>query len=288
MKQQSKILPESAAAYKMLLRIPMFDPEKFPAKILNKTTGLSWYRDEIGMSGSEIFLFKKMALKIEKTSCTSENERKLLTWLDGKLPVPRIIETETEDGYSYLLMSRLQGEMACSKKSMRNAENTVKALANGLKLLWQVDISNCPCSNVVSEKLSQAKYNIENYLVEMEYFNPGTFGPEGFSDLPDLYNFLDRKRPKEDFVFSHGDFCLPNVFVKGSDVTGFLDWGSGGIADRWQDIALCLRSLRLNYVKLSGYGEADYRKRKEQLFQELAIEPDEEKIRYYLLLDELY
>ena len=185
-------------------------------------------------------------------------------------------------------MSRLVGEMACSDNSMQYVEDTVKALANGLKRLWQTDIANCPCSNGISEKLKQAKYNMENNLVNTDAFNPETFGSEGFKHIADLYDYLDRNRPNEDLVFSHGDFCLPNVFVSGSDVTGFLDWGNGGAADRWQDIALCVRSLRHNYVEYAKYGEEAYQKVKKQLFQELGMKPDEEKIRYFILLDELF
>jgi kanamycin kinase/aminoglycoside 3'-phosphotransferase-3 len=266
----------------------MHDLDKLPKKIANRLTGLSWNSDDVGKSASTILLFDDMVLKTEKISRSSENEIKLLNWLDGKLPVPKIIEAEIQDGYSFLLMSRLPGEMACSDNSLRNMEDTVRALANGLKMLWQIDISNCPCSNVVSEKMNQAKYRVENNLVNTDDFNPETFSSEGFKDIPDLYEYLDRNRPKEDFIFSHGDFCLPNVFVDGCGVTGFLDWGCGGIADRWQDIALCVRSLRHNYVECAGYGESEYNKYKNLLFQELAIEPNEEKIRYYILLDELF
>jgi kanamycin kinase/aminoglycoside 3'-phosphotransferase-3 len=167
-------------------------------------------------------------------------------------------------------------------------EDTVRALANGLKQLWHIDISNCPCSNRISEKLRQAKYNIDRGLVDKDNFNPETFSSEGIKDVYDLYEFLDRNRPQEDIVFSHGDFCLPNVIISGLVATGFLDWGNGGTADRWQDIALCVRSLRHNYIKFAKHGENEYEKHKEQLFQALEIEPDEAKIRYYILLDELF
>jgi hypothetical protein len=38
----------------------------------------------------------------------------------------------------------------------------------------------------------------------------------------------------------------------------------------------------------AGYGEAEYQRHKALLFQELGMEPDEEKIRYYVLMDELF
>ena len=266
----------------------MFDLTRLPISIARRIAGLTWDCDDIGMSDSSILLFDDRVLKIEKASRSSENELKLLVWLDGKLPVPKIIEAVTLDGYSFLLMSRLSGEMACSDNCLQHMEDTVKALANGLKQLWHIDISNCPCSNRISEKLRQAKYNIEEGLVDKDNFNPETFSSEGFKDVYDLYEFLDRNRPQEDIVFSHGDFCLPNVFISGSAVTGVLDWGNGGTADRWQDIALCVRSLRHNYMEHDKYGEEAYHRYKEQLFQALEIEPDEAKIRYYIQLDELF
>ena len=259
-----------------------------PENIAARIEGLPYSRDNIGESGSKILLFDDMALKIEKICRSSENERALLGWLDGKLPVPKIIGAEIQDGYSFLLMSRLPGEMACLENNLRSPEDTVKALARGLQMLWEIDTAGCPCSNVVAEKLAQARHRIENNLVDMDDFNDNTFGPDGFKDVPDLYDYLDRNRPNVDLVFSHGDFCLPNVFVSGCEVTGFLDWGCGGIADRWQDIALCARSLRYNLVYCAGYSEAEYQEYRALLFRELGMEPDEEKIHYYVLLDELF
>lgn len=266
----------------------MFDMKNIPQSIANKINSFTWSIDDIGMSDSTVLLFEEMVLKIEKISRSSNYERILLEWLADKLPVPKIIEAETKDGYSFLLMSKLPGEMSCSDNNLQNIESTVKALAKGLKMLWQIDIKDCPYSNAVSEKIIQAKHNIENNQVDIDDFNPETFTTEGFKDVPDLLSHLDQNRPDEDLVFSHGDFCLPNIFVSGCETIGFLDWGNGGIADRWQDIALCVRSLRHNCTEDGIYGEDEYLQYKALLFKELGIEPDEDKIRYFILLDELF
>ncbi|MCL2717473.1 MAG: aminoglycoside 3'-phosphotransferase [Lachnospiraceae bacterium] len=259
-----------------------------PERIYSKTAGLKWTCDDVGMSESTVLLFDNMVLKIEKISRYSKYEHGLLGWLAGKLPVPKIIEAQEQDGNSFLLMSRLPGEMTCSESSLQNIEDTVKALAKGLKMIWKIDITNCPYLNNVPEKILQANYNIENNLFDMGGVNPETFTSEGFKNVSELYEYLDQNRPKEDLVFSHGDFCLPNVFISGNDITGFIDWGRGGIADRWQDIALCIHSLRYNCIEYALCDKEKCQEYENLLFQELAIEPDKEKIRYFILLDELF
>ena len=71
-------------------------------------------------------------------------------------------------------------------------------------------------------------------------------------------------------------------------MTGFIDLGKMGPADRWQDIAIAMRSLEHN---LSGkyhngipFGSFEPRR----FLEELGVEPDEKKNRYYMLLDELF
>ncbi len=265
-----------------------FDLTKLPKSISDITTGLPWTFDTFGMSGSTILVFDEMVLKIEKLSRTSENELKLLSWLQGKLPVPKRIEAVQQDGYSFILQSRLSGEMACSDGNLQELNHTVKALAKALRQLWTIDRGDCPCSNVVAEKLSQVKCQIENKLVDTDHLDEKTLSARGFSSLWGLYDFLNENQPTQDFVFSHGDFCLPNVFISGEEITGYIDWGCGGIADRWQDITSCVRSLRYNAINCAGYNEADFLNYKKLLFNELEIEPDEDKIRYYCLLDELF
>src|SRR5574344_1542322 len=62
-------------------------------------------------------------------------------------------------------------------------------------------------------------------------------------------------------------------------LSGFIDLGRSGSADRWYDIAFCVRSIS-EYI-----GEEQY---VELFFDLLGIKPDWEKIKYYILLDELF
>lgn len=227
-----------------------------------------------------------MVLKIAKSD--SDKERKILTWLDGKLPAPRLIAFEQQDGFNYLLMSKIPGEMACSEKNMQNPAPAVKALADGLKALWAVNPTSCPTNNTLEITLANARHNLENGLIDPKEIDEDRIFAHGFSGMDDLFVFMDKNRPNEEIVFSHNDYCLPNVFLENGKFCGLVDLGDAGIGDKWMDIALCVRSLEYNLVKLSKYSRSDYARYKAMLFDELGFAEDEDIIKYYILLDNFF
>ncbi len=259
---------------------------QFPKKISELISGEDYETDSIGMSDSSIRLFRDKVLKVQKKSRESENEYRMMLWLEDKLPVPKVIAYEQMGNFSYLLMSKCGGEMACEQKFMENPKKLAVMLAGGLKSLWNIDISDCPADWSLKNKLSDAKYNVEHGLVDLEHAEKDTFGKDGFQNPEKLLQWLYDNQPKEELVLSHGDYCLPNIFFEG-DRVGYIDLGRTGIADKWCDIAICYRSLLHNYAgkyngrAYSGWDELF-------LFQELGIEPDMEKLKYYILLDELF
>lgn len=264
----------------------MFLPEKI-RKLLSDE---NYTIDNIGMSESSVFIYENKVLKVQEWNEEAENEYRMLQYLNGKLPVPLLYACEIADGKSYLLMSKCAGEMACFHEYMNTPAVLCKLLANGLKRLWSIDVSDCPSNQRLSCKLARAEYNIKNGFVDLDNVEPDTFGEGGFKNPTELLQWLCENRPEEELVFSHGDYCLPNIFGIQGEVTGYIDLGRAGIADKWCDIALCFRSLSHNYGgKYKCHGNSVYSDYDELLlFHELGIKPDWEKIRYYILLDELF
>lgn len=261
----------------------MFLPERIEKLVADE----AYKADDIGMSGASVLFFGDKILKVQECNEESENEYRMMRYLQGKLPVPTVYAHETEGGKSWLLMSKCQGQMACAHEYMADTGTQCRLLADGLKRLWSIDISDCPSDQRLAHKLEQAEYNIENGLVDLDNVEPDTFGEKGFKDPEALLQWLYANMPKEEAVLSHGDYCLPNLFGMGERVTGYIDLGKTGIADKWCDIAICYRSLSHNYSgKYKGKTYSDYDDM--LLFRELGIEPDWEKIRYYILLDELF
>ncbi len=258
-----------------------------PPKIKEIIGARPYSIDKIGMSGSQVFQFEDLVLKIEKQREESDNEHLMMSWLANKLPVPKIFCSENHNGINYLLMSRIEGNMSCTPELLENPANLVKLLASGLEMLWGVDVSECPNNNSIENKLKLAETRVQDNLCDMEDAEPTTYGAGGFENPEELLQWLKENRPEEELVFSHGDYCLPNIIVKNNRVNGFIDLGRSGIADKYQDIALCYRSLQHNYG--GKYGGTVYEGfDPETLFHELQIAPDWSKIKYYILLDELF
>ena len=252
----------------------------FPRVIAEKTAGEAFETDSVGRSDSAVLLFADKALKIEKTSSVSDNEYAILQWLDGGLRAPRVLAFARENGFNYLLMTRLEGKMAFA--SDMTPEEISARLAEGLKLLRSTDISDCPCRRTFFSALKEAKKRMDDG--ELKALSPQT---EEFPDFESLYAYLEANIPEEEPVFSHGDYCLPNVFLS-DDGIGFLDLGSAGVMDKDYDVFMCLWSMRYNFVTLGGMSEERFEVCKRCFFEALGEAEKEEKLRFHRLLDEFF
>ena len=241
--------------------------------------------DNVGLSDSQVICFDDMILKIENSGEEPDNEYRMMTWLRGKLLVPDVLHFEKTGGKNYLLMSRVPGDMLCSLIEYEDHKTVARLAADGLRSLWSVGITDCPNDCTLEPKLKLAEKLVKTNLCSMERIREVSGGEE-FKSPAEVLCWLEENRPEEELVFSHGDYCMPNIFVKDSSVSGFIDLGRSGTADKYQDISLCYRSLRDNYR--GRYGGRVYKDfRPEILFDELGITPDWEKVRYYMLLDAL-
>lgn len=257
-----------------------------PDCIARRVSALPYEESGVGMSGSKVLCYENMVLKIGTDMADYERSCNILSFLEGKLPAPRIIEATEENGTGYLLMTRIRGRMACAMEYIDDAATLFPLLADAIHMLWQVNTAACPYQNMLETKLASAKQNVAEGLCDTENVQPGTYGPNGFSGPEELYNWLIANKPTEQRVFSHGDLCLPNVFIDNGRISGFIDLGWAGVTDIYQDIALCYRSLVNNrdgrYGTTHPYFDAD------ALFDLLSIEPDRDKLFYYTMLDELF
>lgn len=233
----------------------------------------------IGCSDSQVIKIEKETgiyfLKIAETGMLTKEYEKL-KWLDNKLKVPKIIIYENIDNTEYLLTEALKGEMVCSDYYLDNPMLGIPIIINAFKELYKIDISDCPFDVSLDYKLELVKNNIFGNLLDESIMSEEVL--EKFKTPKNIYQYLVKNRFEEELVFSHGDVSLPNLFTNNGEFTGFIDVGECGIADKWFDIAIAVKTIKRNYGDEAVL----------EFYKQLEIEPDTFKIDYYLLLMELY
>lgn len=241
--------------------------------------------DTLGKSAAEVYLFDDYVLKIRPADGWDTVDTQILRWLSGKLPVPEVAAHEVQNGRDWLLMTRIRGKMLCDPAVMGNPILLLDCMAEALHLLWNVPVGDCPFERRVEDNLDHAEKTILAGRFDPSDCEPETFGPGGFGDPKELLDWLKTHQPAQDLVLTHGDFCLPNLFTDGKRFSGFIDLGSTGICDRWMDLALGWRSLKHNSD--GHYGTVRPYINPDDLFRAAGVPKDEEKLWYYILLDEL-
>ena len=259
--------------------------ERIPAAVAAVIDNRRGKLDGLGKSGAQVVLFEDYVLKIRPENDWDTEDTKILRWLEGKVPAPRVAAHAVQDGQDWLLMTRVRGWELCKPEIMNRPTLLLDCMAEALHALWAIPAADCPFERTVADTLAHAEATILAGKFDASDCEPETFGPGGFKDPKALLDWLKENLPPQDRVVTHGDFCLPNLFTDGKRFTGFIDVGKAGAGDRWTDLALGWRSLKHNSD--GHYGKVYLNISPDDLFRAAGIEKDEEKLRYYILLDEL-
>ena len=105
-----------------------------PERIRQYISGKSYRTDDVGMSKAKILLFDDCVLKIDAIRQKNDETVEMMRWLEGKLPVPRVICYEQDEACQYLLMSRVPGRMSCDEYYLSRPLELVDRLAEALNL----------------------------------------------------------------------------------------------------------------------------------------------------------
>lgn len=239
----------------------------------------------IGESGAQVYRlwagqgvdsFLKIGLRVGLTTLADDAAR--LTWLAHHLPVPQVLAYQEDDQHCYLLTSVIPGvdTATLAERTETNIAQLVRLLAAGLRQFHAVPMADCPFDCRLPHEIERARRRVEQSMVDAQAFGRRWQGC-AVDDL--LAELLATVPTDEDLVLTHGDYCLPNILLDGDRVSGFVDLGRAGVADRYRDLALARRSLIRNcgaaWVPL--------------FFTEYGLpQPDEAKLTFYELLDEFY
>jgi aminoglycoside phosphotransferase len=232
-------------------------------------------------NGSAVYL-KSLPVAPSKSVRSLFDEAERLGWMHAVgLSVPAVLQYHEWKGREYLLLTAMPGSDAAAPRSDDHRAAVIAALAAGLKQVHSTNISACPFDASRRVRLAEAATRLTAGLVRESEFDAVRQG----RSAADLHAELLGTQPAiEERVFTHGDYCLPNVLLQpdgagGYRVSGFVDCGRAGVADPYQDLALCARSIAFNFGP----------EWVPTLFARYGIDRvDEVRLGWYQLLDEFF
>jgi aminoglycoside phosphotransferase len=255
----------------------------FPPDLRECLSNAVLTKNTVGYSGAFVFHIDRMEgrpayLKTVPSVWhqSLQQEADALNWLQGKVPVPEVLYFGQYEGRDYLVMSEVKGKDGSQEELLAQPEELVRIYAEAVKELHRLPAADCPLDQSLERKLAAAARAVAEGIVNGAEFEATNAG----RSPADILGELARTRPAEDPVFTHGDYCLPNLMIHNGRLSGFIDVGRAGVAERYQDIAIAIRSLRYNF------GSDRYK----SLFTECygIQDLDGDKVDYYILLDELF
>jgi aminoglycoside phosphotransferase len=262
--------------------------------LLSLLAGTSLHETHEGLSGSRVFRVQRDGssiayLKIAQEGSADDLQPELarLLWLNNlsvDFPVPRVLtysENLADNGsaiWQYLLMDALPGLGIHDELIRHHLAGILTLTAQTLRRIHDIPVSDCPFDMTLDVRFAQAKWNLECGWVDADDFDKERQGQSAEA----VYEQLLATRPDTaGLVFTHGDYCAPNILVDPTtlSLTGLIDWGRAGIADRYQDLALHTRSIAYNF----GPGWEQH------FYDAYGLDAvDQKHVEFYRLLDEFF
>ncbi|RYF61906.1 MAG: aminoglycoside 3'-phosphotransferase [Comamonadaceae bacterium] len=212
-----------------------------------------------------------------------DSEADRLEWLSATgIPAARLVDRGCNDSITWIVTEALPGIPAAANWPEHQREAVVDALADLARTLHALSPADCPFDRRLAVSIAAADNAVINALVDLDNLEDEYAGWSGKQLLCELH----RTRPTvEEAVVCHGDFCPDNVLLdpETCQVTGVIDVGRLGLADRHADLSLALRELSTDDAPWFG---AHYAQRFVERYGEDDV--DQERVAFYTLLDEFF
>jgi aminoglycoside phosphotransferase len=202
-------------------------------------------------------------------------ERDRMAWAASRLPTPRVLDYGSDGEHEWLLTAGLDGVDATDDRLRADPARLVPLLADGLRRFHALPVDACPFDSRADNAVRAAQRRVTAGLVDVER----DFHAEhaGLTAEAALDRLLQLRPEQEDVVVCHGDYCLPNVLISDGRVSGYVDLGDLGVADRWWDLATATQSVTRNL----GPGWED------AFLDAYGVRRDAGKVAFYRLLYDL-
>lgn len=151
----------------------------------------------------------------------------------------------------WMLSARVRGEDCTHAQYLNDPKRLCDTIAAELRRLHELDFSDCPIQDRMSEYFALAEENYHTGNYDKSSF-PDSFG---YRSADEAWAVLENgKSAINGRVLLHGDYCLPNIMLEDWKFGKFIDLGNGGVGDRHVDLFWGAWTLWFN-LKTDKYRE---------------------------------
>lgn len=247
-------------------------------KELKKYRDYVWTEINIGCSDTHVFEISNenetLFLKVGKPGMLSK-EYSNLKKLSNYLTVPKVVFYYNQD-FEILVTTKMEGKMSCDDEFIDFfPDKTISILCDAINKIQSIQINSKLQDDFQTFYIEEEIYKIKARVDSGELINlPDKKVFDRFKDINEAISYLENNKPEGNFYLSHGDVSMPNVFIQGNNLSGFIDVGNAGIRQKWYDITDAYISIRRNFKSQAAADE---------FLKKLGIQ-DKQPIEYYEIL----
>ena len=264
-------------------------PVPTPNDLSALVAGRTWRRNLVGEAGAAVHrlsldgapdLYLKHGTGDVARDIADEAAR--LRWLAPHVSTPHLVYYAADGDEAWLLTTALPGRTAYEQMAAEPSRSPRVAGLIGAFLTTRhaLPAAQCPFDSGADRRLELAKARMKAGLVDVGDFDDVHAG----WSAEQVWDKMIALRPSvADPVVTHGDYSLDNILIADgpitdSHVSGCIDLGRLGVADRYQDLAIawnCLDEFGPDAQRafLDAYGLAEL---------------DADRLAFHLALDEFF
>lgn len=208
--------------------------------ILKKSTV---YDSSCSKEARVYFLDVESGLYLKTSKKGSLKREAEMTDYFGKKGIGARVETYLSLDADWLMTTRVEGEDCTHKVYLEDPKRLSALLGERLRLLHEIDCSDCPVQDRMTEYFALAEKNYKEGNYDSSLF-PDNWG---YNSAESAWRAMQKgKDALRSDTLLHGDYCLPNIMLDEWRFSGFIDVGNGGVGDRHVDLFWGVWTLTFN------------------------------------------
>ncbi len=234
----------------------------FPCEFNEIIRNCNIYDSSCSADAKVFFIDKDEGFYLKRSAKGSlKKEADMNAYFNSLNLAPKVLQYLSLDENDWLLTARANGEDCTHPEYLTNPKRLCDTIAESLRMLHSLDITECPIQNKNDDYVSFA----ERIYLTNEYnpdYSPDYWNYESYEEAWKVVS--ENKHTLKCEVLLHGDYCLPNIMLDNWKLSAFIDLGNGGIGDRHIDLFWGVWTLNYNLKTdkyrdrfLDVYGRSD-------------------------------